>query len=418
MMPGFRSSPFFALSGAARRFAGVHPWHHGAVFLVPFSARSIDDALGAGSALLEVARAERTPCLAASLIEGPAVLLGLHQRAARVLDVAACQRANVRVFRRATAGTAAFAGKRALVFSLALPQVAALFPDASFRTLLNRNVRPFLKGFSAAGALAHYFGREWVSLRKRPGAVLGFDVAEDGAVLIEVIAGFDESIEIPPAFTGEHERSIARYTGHAPTSLAELLRPGAPPDSLARAVADAFAARASTRASERPDLLPQAAPHSFALDLAAPDSLVPPGATLASPVRIPIGWLELALLPGQTPRLWLGGDLLAPRFFLDRIAASRGLPSPDAPATDTPRRDVACDPTPTDAPRPAAPPGPMDFAAAPHPAAPAGTIDLAAAPRPAAPPGSVDLGDAPLDGVSVAELLAAVDAALHATTAG
>src|SRR5689334_25084131 len=116
------------------------------MILSPIASRSIEDALGLGPALVDLARVERVPCLAASLTLGPAVRLGQHQRAGRVLDVPACERSNVRVFQRATSGTAAYAGKRALIFTLALPHVGALFPDATFRTLLNRNVRPFLKG--------------------------------------------------------------------------------------------------------------------------------------------------------------------------------------------------------------------------------------------------------------------------------
>lgn len=323
--------------------------------LVPLAARSVDEALAAGPTLRESASKGRAPWFAASLIEGPAVLLGAHQLAGSVLEVAACREKGVRVFRRSTSGTAAFAGRRALVFTLALPDVAALFPDASPRTLLNRNVRPFLKGFSAAGALAHYFGREWVSFRKRPGALLGFEVGDDGVVLVEVIVGFDDSIAIPAELATARERSVARFTDHEPACLAELLPAGAAPERVAGCVADAFAARASTPVSTHADL-PDAAPRpSFELDLTLPLDLaldlapalstrdpLPPGATLLPPTRVPIGWLELALLPpaaapllttATPPRIWLGGDILAPRALLDHLATAATASSVSSPST-------------------------------------------------------------------------------------
>lgn len=282
------------------------------VIVAPFSERTTEQALRAGPLLVDVARRERVPAFTASLIEGPAVLLGLHQREGRVLDAAACVARGVAVSRRATSGTAAFVGRRALLFSLALPHVAALFPDASPRTLLNRNVRPFLRGLSAAGALAHYFGREFVSVRKRPAMLLAFDVGEDGAVLVEGILGIEEPFALPAALASEDERAIERFAGHAPLALAEVLSAGTTPETVARCVADAIAARASSAVTAVGSLPDRLAP--------GPADPLPPGAVLLDPVRIPIGWLERATLPEA--RLWLGGDVLAPRFALDRLAAA------------------------------------------------------------------------------------------------
>lgn len=290
-----------------------------AVIVAQFSERTTGEALRVGPALVDVARRELVPAFAASLIEGPAVLLGLHQRAERVLDGAACRAGGVAIFRRATSGTAAFVGRRALVFSLALPGVAALFPDASPRTLLNRNVRPLLRGLSAAGALAHYFGREVVSVRKRPAVLLGFDVGEDGAVLVEAIAGLEEPFALPAGLASEDERAIDRFAGRAPLALAEVLSAGTTPERVARFVADAFAARASSAVTAVSSLADPLSPGALSTDSV---DLLPAGAVLLDPVRIPIGWLERAIVPGAG--LWLGGDVLAPRFALDRLAAVAG----------------------------------------------------------------------------------------------
>ncbi len=326
------------------------------MLLAPFEERTLGQALDVGSMLVAAARLEGVPCFAASLIRGPAVVIGQHQRAPRVLDVGRCRASGIPVFRRSTAGTAAFAGRRALVFSLALPHVAALFPDASPRTLLNRNVRPFLRGLTAAGALAHYFGREWVSVRKRPAMLLGFDAAEDGAVLVEAIAGFDEPFALPDELASDDERAADRFTGHVPVGLAEVLPPGTTPETVAGCVADMVAARAPTPVTSRADCACSCAEAGdvarFAVDL---DSMepVPAGAVLLAPARVPIGWLERAIVqvgarpegaspggaplqggsdaaqggllesaPGSAPhKIWIGGDVMAPRFVLDRLAA-------------------------------------------------------------------------------------------------
>lgn len=316
------------------------------MFIAPFTRRTIEHSLHAGGALVLAAREAGAATFAASLVEGPAVLLGRHQRAARVVDLAEAARLGIPVFRRRTAGTAAFASGRTLVFTLALPRVTTLFPDASYRTLLNRNVRPFLKGLTAAGALSHYFGREWVSSQRRPLLLLGFDVEPDGAVLIEAIAGFDHPFSLPPSLASEDERSLDRFTGHPPAALSELLPEGKTPESVAQCLTDAIAARAPTARTERPDLL--AAPPAQDLtdagspagDLSLLDP-VPPSASLLPPVRIPIGWLERAALPGSAP-LWLGGDVLAPRWGLDRIAAAAaGIQDHGLNTTDFPLEGVS-----------------------------------------------------------------------------
>lgn len=310
------------------------------MFIAPFTRRTIEHSLHAGGALVQAAREAGAATFAASLVEGPAVLLGRHQRAARVVDLAEAARRGIPVFRRRTAGTAAFASGRTLVFTLALPRVTTLFPDASYRTLLNRNVRPFLKGLSAAGALSHYFGREWVSSQRRPVLLLGFDVEPDGAVLIEAIAGFDHPFSLPPSLASEDERSLDRFTGHPPAALSELLPEGKTPESVAQCLADAIAARAPTARMERPDLLPAPPAPDPAGDLSLLDP-VPPGASLLPPVRMPIGWLERAALPGSAP-LWLGGDVLAPRWGLDRIAAAAaGIQDHELNTMDVPLEGVS-----------------------------------------------------------------------------
>lgn len=289
------------------------------------------DALALGPALVERSRATGRVAFAGAAVSAEAgasgggatgaVVLGAHQRAASVVDVERCRSAGVLLLRRATSGTAVFVGGTALLAAVALPRVDSLFPDATYRTLLNRNVRPLLRGLTAAGALAHYFGREWVSCRKRPAMALGFDVAPDGVVLIEAIAGVDHPIAIPDDLAADTERELARWSA-PPVPLAEVLPAGTPVEQVVACLRDAFSARAGELLGlDSPHEARAPAAHEIQGECPAPD-----GIDWLPPARIPIGWLERGWLPGPpsiglgAKRLWLGGDVLAPRWALDRVA--------------------------------------------------------------------------------------------------
>jgi hypothetical protein len=284
------------------------------------AVRTPPEALALGRALVSRAEREKTPQISASLTHAPAVVLGAAQRAGRVVDLESCRHAGVTVLRRTTTGVAAWLGGRAFVFTIALPHIASLFPDATARTLLNRNVRPLLKGFSRAGVAAHYFGRDFLTLRQRPAALLGFDVAPSGAVLLEVFAGYDEPMAVPDALVSHDERALDRWTGKRPASLAEIL-PGAHPGDIARAVLAGFADRVGI-SPEAVSLAPgELDPSPFQPITDANDPL-PAGLRPGPAVPVPIGWVEAAVEPAtgdRPPRVWLGGDILAPRWALERI---------------------------------------------------------------------------------------------------
>ncbi|WP_437510772.1 lipoyl protein ligase domain-containing protein [Sorangium sp. So ce1099] len=285
---------------------------------LPPAHRPLADALALGPALLARARsAPAAPWLAASLVDGPAVVLGAAQRAGRVVDLSACAARGAPVFRRSTTGTAAFLGGRGVVWTLALPHVAALAPDATARTLLNRNVRGFLRGFTRAGAPAHYFGREWISLQRRPAALLGVDAAEDGAVLIEVLAGHDAPLAIPAELAAPEERAVDRWLGKAPAALSEVLPARSSPEALARAVVEEIALHAGLPLSDGGGA-PELAAERLQ-PITAPDDPAPPGAGPAVLARVPIGWIEAAALGGAPARAWLGGDVLTARWLLDAL---------------------------------------------------------------------------------------------------
>ncbi|MDB4927723.1 MAG: hypothetical protein JWM10_207, partial [Myxococcaceae bacterium] len=179
--------------------------------LCPITARSPRDAAGLGHTLL--GKADRGEAwLACSLVTGPVVVLGARQRAAAVTTHPAV------VGRRST-GTAAWVGRGALWCSLALPSLDALYADATPATLLNRNVRPWLRGFTRSGIPAAYFGREWVAVAHRPAAVLGYDLSPAGALLLEMIVGWDDPVALPAEHAAPAERALDRWRGKAPVAL-------------------------------------------------------------------------------------------------------------------------------------------------------------------------------------------------------
>lgn len=274
-----------------------------------------------GPALLASAAREGKPFISASLMEGSCIVLGAAQRAGRVVDMRACETAGVRVFRRSSTGTAAYLGGRSILWSLALPNVAALIADATPRTLLNRNVRPFLRALTSAGLQAQYFGREWIAVKRAPAALLGFDVTPGGAVLLEVIAGFDAPIAIPGELAAPLERDVLRWRGRSPEALASLLAAPGDPLDLARRVAEGVARHADLELEE----VLRGAPLDPVAAIEDPLDPVPAGLVLAPPIRVPIGWVEAAASAPGEPRLqtiWLGGDVLAPRWLLAELASA------------------------------------------------------------------------------------------------
>ena len=226
----------------------------------------------------------------------------------------ACVAASTPVLRRATAGTAAYVGDRAIVWTLALPGVAALAPDATPRTLLNRNVRGFLRGLSRAGAAAHYFGREWISVRHRPAALLAFEATPGGAVLIEVIAGVDVSVALPEALATAEERALDRWLGKVPAGLGEVL------GGDALEIADAVMRTVSLRAATPDERVPPIAITPLP-PIAREDDPMPPGFAARPGARVPIGWIDVGVDPA-TGQVWLGGDVLVPAHVRAAIAGS------------------------------------------------------------------------------------------------
>lgn len=255
---------------------------------------------GLGRALLERAMHERAPVAGSMLVRGPTIALGARQRASRVLDREACALAEIPLARRATSGVHLSIGPSgAAVLALALPSIDALVDDARASTVLNRNVRGWLAAITRHGAIAHYFGREWLSIGKRPAGVLALDATEDGAVLIELWIGQRESLALATELASDHERALDRWLGKSPSCWTEST--GRAPLSLAQL--DAVQSLALERYGRASSVIERVAFEPLTVD--EPDERW----AWIAPVPCAIGAVDAARIDEQTR--WIGGDLLA-----------------------------------------------------------------------------------------------------------
>jgi hypothetical protein len=289
------------------------------VRVVPPRAGSVADAVALGPALLARAAASDEPWLGATVTIARAVLLGRAQRAGRVLRPGACERAETTVLRRATSGIAAHLDGKTILWALALPHVASLHPDATPRTILNRNVRGFLKGLARAGLPAAYFGRACISIQRRPAALLGVEMTAEGAVLLEVLAGMDAGLALPESIAQGEERDADHRRGPLSFALSEATRLDA--GELAAAVMEVVAGVGHARAELVVAELPTVHAVTTMNDPMSPG--FEPGPSRA----VPIGWLETGV--DASGSVWLGGDALAPAHVYAAIADGRD-PGPHA----------------------------------------------------------------------------------------
>ncbi len=139
-------------------------------------------ALARGVALWETTRADAPVALYGATLRGDALVLGAHQRAADALTPAAREQSTV--LRRATGGITVQASEGVVYVALGLHERSVLMSCPKLR-ILNRNVRGALAGLRLAGAAAHYFGRDFLTVDTRPAAFVGWDARADGRVLLE-----------------------------------------------------------------------------------------------------------------------------------------------------------------------------------------------------------------------------------------
>lgn len=255
-------------------------------------------ALGLGGVALQWAEEHGAPLLVSACCEASSIALGALQRE-DTLRQRSSARFELGVVRRRTTGTEAELEGAVLYHALALPSVDTLYADASSRTLLNRNLRAVLRGYTAAGVPLRYFGTEVLALLGHPVALVGYDQNANGAVLIEVLIGLEKPCVVRPALKRE-----------APAALRSIVRSDeAPRDFLGRAVAG-IVERLNLTALDVAAQLSSVAVEPRGAAAAAEDSAAP------ASVTIPLGVVEAV----TAPRVRLHGDLLVSTAALSRTA--------------------------------------------------------------------------------------------------
>jgi hypothetical protein len=225
--------------------------------------------------------------------------------------------------RRGSGGPEVRLGPGTIHLALALAHPGALVPCDEKR-IVNRAVRPLLRALTRMGALAHFFGRDWVSVQHRPTAWVGF--AHDSGTRRTVFEAF---IAVRAPF---HATERPSFLGKTPGTLEEIVGKPIEPQRLVDAIVDAYVASWAVApvalAADRQhagDLRPIVLPppdrqHADDLRPAAPDRQPADDLPWAATVEEAIGTIGAGVDATGTFRV--GGDLLVSRDALARLEAA------------------------------------------------------------------------------------------------
>jgi hypothetical protein len=164
-----------------------------------------------------------------------ALLLGAFQRSSGIPETPAQL--------RGSGGPEVLVGQGTVHVALALVHPAAL-EACDEKRIVNRSVRPLLRALTRTGSLAHFFGRDWVSVAHRPAAWVGF--AHDSATRRTVFEAF-VAVRTPFALAQR-----ASFLGKPHGTLESIAGTAVDPARLARAIIDAYLAKHGAEAVEVP----------------------------------------------------------------------------------------------------------------------------------------------------------------------
>ncbi len=137
-------------------------------------------------------------------------------------------------YRRASGGRSVKLGPGCMYIALSVARPAELGSDINGSNLLNRLLRPMLRALTGEGALAHYFGRDWIAVAKRPAATVAFAHERGtGRTLIEAFLGISQSV----ALSATHPS----YLGKVPDCMERLAGRPLQPERVAERIAHAYA---------------------------------------------------------------------------------------------------------------------------------------------------------------------------------
>ncbi len=201
--------------------------------------------------------------------------------------------------RRGSGGAQVLVGPGTLHVALAMAQPGSLVA-CDEKHIVNRCVRPLLRALTATGSPAAFFGRDWISVAKRPAGWVGFGHdSTTGRTLFEAYVGVTTAFAPPGG---------ASFRGRAPGSLQSMAGRVLDPARIAQAVVDAYAEGHDGERLEAPPLRDN--------DASAGVAEEPPWAATCEEVIGLLGAGE----DGQGV-FRIGGDLLVSRDALARLEA-------------------------------------------------------------------------------------------------
>jgi hypothetical protein len=215
--------------------------------------------------------------------------------------------------RRGSGGPEVRVGPGTVHVVLALASPGALFPCDEKR-IVNRSVRPLLKALTRVGALAHFFGRDWVSVQHRPAAWVGF--AHDATTRRTVFEAF---VAVHTPF---HLDLRPSFLGKPPGTLEEILGKPVDPQRVADAIAEAYV---TAWGCDPFEMIAGASTDATPVEAVVGDPADPPW---AATVEEAIGVLGAG--PDATGVFRVGGDLLVSRDALARLEARAATLAEDA----------------------------------------------------------------------------------------
>jgi hypothetical protein len=216
-----------------------------------------------------------------------ALLLGAFQRATGV-DGA------LPLLRRGSGGPAVRIGPGTVHVALSMERPAVVGADA--RRIVNRAVRPLLRALTRTGHTAHFFGRDWVSVKHAPAAWVGFaHDAGTGRTLFEAFV----AVSTPFATTARES-----FLGKTPATLQGLAGGAVDAGRVAVAIVEAYSAERDTSP------LSPAIAQVEEVDLRADP---PWTATVEEAIGV------IGAGPDAARRFRVGGDLMVSRDALARL---------------------------------------------------------------------------------------------------
>lgn len=296
---------------------------------------------GRDRVLLALARDHDEPVVCVYDVPGDVLALGRYHALPRPGAT------DVTLVRRLGGGRVAPLGTGFIGVTLCLPHRAALVADEPAalapEQVLNRAVRPLLGALEALGVAAYYPGRDTVTVDGRIVASLDFDVADDGATIVEMVVAAGRSFALVSRLLDRADPEGVVWgefvAPESATSIAERLGRTPTVEEMAGALALGCERRlgSRTRAVEEPP--PRGVPDTAWLAAAG----LPAHLDRHARVRQMLGVLDVhaAASAGRVEELRLCGDFIAPSGTIARLeAALRGCELERAALVERIRRTV------------------------------------------------------------------------------